>query len=329
MIFRVVLLFFPVSALWALVPSFSLRAKVAMTAATTNNIERLLVSPTTALSTREVLKSSIQQWLDEEWIEQECHAKIAECAARSYYDAVAKRGLYELGDLLVALGGALSEEEMKEAFVEAYVGPWDVANYCSDIIAMSITGETVCGQDEELMSTAKTIRDAVKAEEKPLPKEAPRQHSKLLESVWTFKCTLETRSFEFTAKLLGDPEEPYLSEIQGDVEVIDDASGLIEKPLVWVTEKENEGFWPRDSTGGDVVFNLSFKPIATILGDTDGDTLYLKARVRTLEGTKALAFEEGTLQVKRREIVNFLFFQYPSSLVAQLTDIGAFTATAA
>ena len=53
------------------------------------------------------LRDRVRHWLDEEWIEQECHVVIAERAAASYV-AARRSGLTELGDVLVKLGTDLN-----------------------------------------------------------------------------------------------------------------------------------------------------------------------------------------------------------------------------
>jgi len=64
-----------------------------------------------------------------------------------------------------------------------------------------------------------------------------------------------------------------------------------------------------------------------VLADTDGDLMYLQARVK--RGTGSVGLDEGTLTVKRqRPGTRFLFVEYPS-LVADLKIVGSFSATPA
>ena len=62
-----------------------------------------------------------------------------------------------------------------------------------------------------------------------------------------------------------------------------------------------------------------------LLESTDGDTVYLQARVR--RGEDGVALKEGTLTVRRpRPGTRFLLFEFPS-LLADLKIVGRFTAT--
>ena len=62
-----------------------------------------------------------------------------------------------------------------------------------------------------------------------------------------------------------------------------------------------------------------------MLASTDGDLMYLQARVK--RGASSVTLDEGTLTVKRqRPGTRFLFVEYPS-LVADLKIVGSFSAT--
>ena len=62
-----------------------------------------------------------------------------------------------------------------------------------------------------------------------------------------------------------------------------------------------------------------------MLAPTDGDLMYLQARVK--RGGASVTLDEGTLTVKRqRPGTRFLFVEYPS-LVADLKIVGSFSAT--
>ena len=62
-----------------------------------------------------------------------------------------------------------------------------------------------------------------------------------------------------------------------------------------------------------------------MLAPTDGDLMYLQARVK--RGASSVTLDEGTLTVKRqRPGTRFLFVEYPS-LVADLKIVGSFSAT--
>ena len=64
-----------------------------------------------------------------------------------------------------------------------------------------------------------------------------------------------------------------------------------------------------------------------MLAPTDGDLMYLQARVK--RGGASVTLDEGTLTVKQqRPGTRFLFVEYPS-LVADLKIVGSFSATPA
>lgn len=95
-----------------------------------------------------MLSESVREWLDEEWIEQDCHQRIGKRVADAYRSA-RQDGITEIGDLLVRVGTELGGNGPTAAstvddFFEAFVGPWDVANYVSDILVQQETGEKSC-----------------------------------------------------------------------------------------------------------------------------------------------------------------------------------------
>lgn len=141
------------------------------------------------------LRDRVQHWLDDEWIEQACHVDIAEHAAASYV-AARRQGLTDLGEILVQLGTDLESVD----FYEAYVGPWDVANYVAEVLATDPQALKLTDQARQLRQEASEL-------------ETPRSN-RLTNSTWTFSCTLNEprRRFSFDAKLLP------IKEGQGHVE---------------------------------------------------------------------------------------------------------------
>jgi len=94
-----------------------------------------------------LLAKSLQQYLDEEWIEQEDHERLGRAAGAAYLAARQSRGEGEsmrmsVRDIVMAVGSAMEREDMGEAFV----GPWDIANKAGDITMVANYGEGAdCG----------------------------------------------------------------------------------------------------------------------------------------------------------------------------------------
>jgi len=86
--------------------------------------------------TAKVIGTELQEMLDREWLEQDCHAVIGKSAADAYLGARAK-GLDDVGSILVHVGEVMSAEFPADAFV----GPWDCANFVSDTLVALASGE--------------------------------------------------------------------------------------------------------------------------------------------------------------------------------------------
>lgn len=269
--------------------------------------------------TAAMLSSNIREWLDEEWIEQDCHERIGVRVSEAYR-AARLDGVDDLGVLLVRLGTALGGDGPTAAstvsdFAEAYVGPWDVANKASDILAQLATGETTCCDD--LTRRAEELRREAAALEKELePAEAaPRPSVEIPGSRWRLSCALEQRRRFVVEVELTRGDRPDDGDVLGNVTVLSDPSGLALDATAWRTEVEVDGKFVR----------FAVRPPAGLLEEGDGDTLYFNARVVQL-ADGALTLEEGALTVKRAETVRFLFVEYPS-LLARFTVVGRFSAT--
>jgi hypothetical protein len=100
------------------------------------------------------LYDSLTQYLDDEFIKQEIHGKIAETVV-SVYCAERKKGVSDLGDMLVLIGSALESFDMGDAFV----GPWDVANKASDLLMFRM-GRELCSCTEDLSMFSSTNSSA-------------------------------------------------------------------------------------------------------------------------------------------------------------------------
>ena len=86
--------------------------------------------------TAKVISAELQEMLDREWIEQDCHVTIGQNAADAYLGARAK-GLDDVGSILQHVGEVMTTDFP----VDAYVGPWDCANFVSDTLVALASGE--------------------------------------------------------------------------------------------------------------------------------------------------------------------------------------------
>ena len=100
------------------------------------NVAPITVAALDDAVTAKVISAELQEMLDREWIEQDCHVVIGQNAADAYLGARAK-GLDDVGSILQHVG-----EQMTTDFpVDAYVGPWDCANFVSDTLVALASGE--------------------------------------------------------------------------------------------------------------------------------------------------------------------------------------------
>ncbi len=95
---------------------------------------------TAAADTAIAIARGLQQKLDDEWIEQEDHERVAGYAAATYTAARAD-GIDEMSRLLAHIGGELEAYDLGELFV----GPWDVANLTIDIVMRENGTDVPCG----------------------------------------------------------------------------------------------------------------------------------------------------------------------------------------
>ena len=86
--------------------------------------------------TAKVISAELREMLDREWIEQDCHVVIGQNAADAYLGARAK-GLDDVGSILQYVGEVMTTDFP----VDAYVGPWDCANFVSDTLVALASGE--------------------------------------------------------------------------------------------------------------------------------------------------------------------------------------------
>lgn len=89
------------------------------------------------------LEAQVIDWLDNEWIPQDCHKKVARVAAGAYVKA-RDEGIQDLGGVLLQVGTELEDMDMGEAFVDA----WTVANKVSDLLLVRMGREVCCPEPE-------------------------------------------------------------------------------------------------------------------------------------------------------------------------------------
>jgi hypothetical protein len=82
------------------------------------------------------LRAEVAELLDREWIKQECHQRIAGvCADTLAAKLIAPPAQLDAGVMLLEIANALiAASATSDLFEEAYVGPYDVANLCSDLL---------------------------------------------------------------------------------------------------------------------------------------------------------------------------------------------------
>ena len=118
-------------------------------------------------TTARLIEVELVEMLDREWIEQDCHTILGRRARDAFLDARA-RGLSDVGSVLQHVGDALAADRV--GFDDAYVGPWDVANFVADVLVARANGDggdrCECSQAPSaaaLEARAATLVDAASA----------------------------------------------------------------------------------------------------------------------------------------------------------------------
>ena len=105
------------------------------------------------VGTAAYLRAEVTAHLDTEWIPQECHARIAALCADVFVDAATPIAPsvapppFDSGTLLIRIADRLiAESAGSDLFDEAFVGPYDVANLCSDLLLhrLGVGAECAC-----------------------------------------------------------------------------------------------------------------------------------------------------------------------------------------
>ena len=128
-----------IAAIAASAGAFTIRsAPSARSIATARRVVPINVDKLDDDLTGKLIEAELVDMLDREWIEQDCHRVLGRRARESYASARAA-GLDDIGGILQHVGEALTSDA--EGFDEAYVGPWDVANFVSDVLMARTSGD--------------------------------------------------------------------------------------------------------------------------------------------------------------------------------------------
>lgn len=79
-----------------------------------------------------LMAESIVRWLDDEWMPQEVHVRMAESAKKSYVSC-REEGEDDVMDILMAISTDL-DLNWAEYDADAFVNAWDIGNYASDYL---------------------------------------------------------------------------------------------------------------------------------------------------------------------------------------------------
>lgn len=90
------------------------------------------------------LAAEVKEYLDREWMVQDCHAAIADVCAQTFSAAHASGEGLDASSMLMRIADALLTPEDPMLFDEAFVGPFDVANLCSDLLMHRVGAGADC-----------------------------------------------------------------------------------------------------------------------------------------------------------------------------------------
>ena len=82
------------------------------------------------------LGESITRYLDDEWIKLPIHQKIGDIVSNVYIEC-RKRGVNDVGEMLMNVGNTLEDVDISESFVNA----WDIGNKVSDLLMVRLDRE--------------------------------------------------------------------------------------------------------------------------------------------------------------------------------------------
>lgn len=79
-----------------------------------------------------LMAESITKWLDDEWIPQDVHIRMAESAKKSYISC-RESGQSDVMDILMQISNDL-EANWQDYDADAFVNAWDIGNYAADYL---------------------------------------------------------------------------------------------------------------------------------------------------------------------------------------------------
>ena len=82
------------------------------------------------------LALSVQRWLDNEWMIQNCHVRIGTACKKAYVQCRDKRE----NDLMVIMMSVAEtlQDDWQELYDDAFVNAWDISNYVSDYLTAKV-----------------------------------------------------------------------------------------------------------------------------------------------------------------------------------------------
>jgi len=86
------------------------------------------------------MSASLAQWLDQEWIPQDVHLRMAECAKESYVNSRLS-GETDVMSIMMSVSESL-ESRWSEFSDDSFVSAWDVGNYVADYLTLRAGVET-------------------------------------------------------------------------------------------------------------------------------------------------------------------------------------------
>lgn len=88
------------------------------------------------------MAESIAAWLDQEWIPQDVHVRMGQCAKGVLVQMLedSKKDTVEVADVMMGISDTLSGR-WSEFNDDAFVNAWDIGNYCADYLVNRMDGE--------------------------------------------------------------------------------------------------------------------------------------------------------------------------------------------
>jgi len=81
----------------------------------------------------QLMADSIIAWLDAEWVPQQVHIEMAECAKQSYINCRQNKKQTDVMDVMMQISNDL-QDNWSLYNDDAFINAWDIGNYCSDYL---------------------------------------------------------------------------------------------------------------------------------------------------------------------------------------------------